>query len=245
MSCNRTISPLIHPTFRTSAPFASVTLAPNLCAQNTVRGIDATWPEFPELKILRLENCVLEGEDLTQILSRTTTKLQSLALFTVGRPFKDWELPSSLADSLEELWIENCWPLSFEHHFTSYSSLRSLHLDWHLFAKVVPFVPPNLVSISITVPVYVVSSAPDFDRFESDLQHISSVLPLLRVIQVLGQRGYPLLNDETELRRKLSVLGVNLVVELVYRGETRPYHPLSQRNSASPSETSWDEWLYM
>ncbi|KAJ7191149.1 hypothetical protein GGX14DRAFT_481896 [Mycena pura] len=198
--------------------------------------IDDVWPEFPQLKSLRLENCVFNVEDLTQILSRTTTKLQSLALFSVRYPFSNNELPSVLADSLEELWIENCWPLSFASYFTSYSGLRSLHLDWHLFANMVPFLPPALLCISVTVPAYVASSAPDYDRFEAGLERISRDLPTLEVIRVLGKRGCPLLNDEAELRKKLGLHNVRLEVELVHRGEA------CRRLSFS---TEWHELLYI
>ena len=181
--------------------------------------IDTAWPNLPQLKTLRLENCVLSGEDLIQILSRTTTKLQSLALFAVRHPFRNNELPSFFVDSLEELWIENSGPISFESHFLSYSGLRSLHLDWHLFVKMVAFVPPNLLDISIAVPNYVASRGPNYGWFEAELERTSIVLPQLRVIRVLGQRGYHLLDNEMELLRNLGARGTKLVVELVHRGE--------------------------
>jgi hypothetical protein len=109
--------------------------------------------------------------------------------------------------------------MSFESYFLSYSGLRSLHLDWHLFAKMVPFVPLNLLNISIAVPAYIASSAPNYGWFEAELERTSLVLPQLQVIRVLEQRGYHLLNNKIELRRKLGVRGAKLVVELVHRGE--------------------------
>lgn len=72
--------------------------------------------------------------------------------------------------------------MSFESYFLSYSGLHSLHLDWHLFAKMVPFVPPNLLNISIAVPAYVASSAPNYGWFEAKLKCTSLVLPQLQVI---------------------------------------------------------------
>lgn len=187
--------------------------------------IDDFWPELPQLRSLRLEECVLEGGGLTQLLSRTNTKLRSLALFSVRHPKGGEELPSFLADSLEELWIEKCWPLSLESHLPSYIGLRSLHLDWHLFAKVVPFVPPNLLSLSITVPRYVAASAPDYHRFEAELEYLSVYLPSLQEIRVMGQRGFPLLDHEAELRKKMNLQAVSLIIELVHRGQGGHFLP--------------------
>ena len=178
--------------------------------------LDYVWPELSQLKSLRLEDCVLEGEDLTQILSRASTKLRSLSLFSARQEFRKWEFPSFFADSLEELWIEDCC-VAFDSQFTSYSALRYLHLEWFLFPSVVPFVPPNLLGISITVPQSAASSAPNYHLLETTI--LSLDLPRLKVIRIKGKRGYPLLNDELQLRRNLRLKNINLVIELVHRGE--------------------------
>ena len=88
--------------------------------------------------------------------------------------------------------------------------------DWHLFAKAVPFVTPNLLSLSVTVPGYVGSSAPDFRQLESELESLSINLLSLQEVRVRGHHEFELLDDEAELRRKLELRGVNLSI---YRGE--------------------------
>ena len=179
--------------------------------------LETLWPELPQLKSLRFEDCIFEGEDLTQILSRATTKLRSLSLFLVRQAFRDCQFPSFFADSLEELWIEDCHHVDFNPHFTSYNALRSLHLDWYLFPTVVPFAPPNLLCISITVPPEAARSAPNYDLFEANI--LSLDLPRLKMIRLKGQHGYPLLTDELQLRRNLRLKNIELVIELVHRGE--------------------------
>lgn len=180
----------------------------------------AIWPEFHQLKILRLENCTFDpNETLSEILPKMTTELQSLSLFAVMHPFRNNILPSFLADTLEELWIEHCWPLLFEHHFASYGKLRSLHVDWFLFAVMGPLFPQNVLSLSVSVPGYVASSAPDFDRFEAELEQLSVCRPSLQVVRVTGMHGLPLLGNEVKLRRNLSLQNVDMIIETVNRGK--------------------------
>jgi hypothetical protein len=191
--------------------------------------LETVWPELPQLKSLRLENCILEGEDLTQILSRATTKLRSLSLFAVRRAFRNHELPYFFADSLEELWIEKCTPHThFESHLASYHTLHSLHVDWYDFPNIVPFAPPSLLYITIAIPSSAARSAPGYVQFEESL--LSLDLPRLKMIRIKGQRGDPLLNDEPQLRRNLSLKNIELVIELVHRGEGElsSYGPLCQ-----------------
>jgi len=178
--------------------------------------LDAVWPELPQLKSLRLEDCVFENEDLTKILSRATPKLQSLSLYLVHSPFRK-KFPTLFADVLEELWIEDCCHVEFNSHFTSYSALRSLHLDWDLFTKVVPFTPPNLLCISISVPREDAGSAPNYKELEAEI--LSLDLPRLKMIQIKGQRHYPLLTNKLQLHRKLRLKNIELVIELVDRGK--------------------------
>jgi hypothetical protein len=182
--------------------------------------VDCIWPEFPQLTTLNFENCVFDGEDLTQILPRTNAKLKSLGLFATRYPFSNSELPSYLADSLEELWIEDCWPLSFESFFDSYTSLRSLHVDWDIFSKAAPFPPRTLLNISVAVPRHVADSAPDYDRFQALLGRLSIDLPLLQIIRVSGEYGYPLLSDAKELQTRLGLEDVRLVVDFVRRTQS-------------------------
>jgi hypothetical protein len=177
------------------------------------------WSEIPGLLFLRLENCVFGGEDLGDILPRTTPRLQSLALFSVRGSFRENKIPASLAESLVALWIEDVWPLSFDTYFASYKALQVLHLDWHLFAKMVPYAPRNLIHVSITIPPYVARSAPNYDRFETEILHLSIDRPRLKTVNIRGQCGYRLLTHESLLRTKLGCRGVELIQEFVHRGE--------------------------
>lgn len=181
--------------------------------------IDVVWPELRQLKSLRLEKCTFYGEGLAQILRRATPKLQSLALFSMRHPFSD--IASCLEDSLEELRLENCWPRWLESNLTSYAyrNLRSLHLEWDLFVMTARFFPSNLRRISITISKYLEEYLPDYYRFETKLERLSLDLPNLEEIRVLGNCRYLPLEYEIDLRRKLSLQGVRLVVEIVRRGE--------------------------
>ena len=179
--------------------------------------IDVVWPELCQLKSLRMEKCTFDGEGLAQILRRATPKLQSLALFSMRQPFSD--IASCLEDSLEELRLENCWPRWLESNLTSYaySNLRSLHLEWDLFVMTARFFPSNLRHISITVSKDLADCLPNYYIFETKLKRLSLDLPNLEEIRVLGR--YVPLKYEIDLRRKLSLQGVRLVVEIVRRGE--------------------------
>ena len=179
--------------------------------------IDVVWPELCQLKSLRMEKCTFDGEGLAQILRRATPKLQSLALFSMRQPFSD--IASCLEDSLEELRLENCWPRWLESNLTSYaySNLRSLHLEWDLFVMTARFFPSNLRHISITVSKDLADCLPNYYIFETKLERLSLDLPNLEEIRVLGR--YLPLKYEIDLRRKLSLQGVRLVVEIVRRGE--------------------------
>ncbi|KAN0097977.1 hypothetical protein V8E55_002423 [Tylopilus felleus] len=181
---------------------------------------DSVWPEFPQLRKLRLEHCILVNEDLTQILPRSNARLKCLELFNTGRPFRanNFELPDCLAGCLEELWIEDCWPWSFESSLRSYQSLRTVHVDWDIFSKVAPFLPIGVRTISIAVPVSAASSAPNYRTFEASLRSISMELPSLETVIVSGDSEYPLLQDALGLKKSLNLQGVRLRVESIRRG---------------------------
>ena len=181
------------------------------------------WPEIFDIKSLRLERCIFDRWDsptslhLGQISPRKTPKLQSLALFATRYTFIDFGF--CLVDLLKELRMEGVWPSKLGSNLTSYVGLHSLHLEWQLFITAASFFPPNLRFISITIPKQIARIPPDYDRFEALLERLSLCLLALEKIRILGHRRYPMLKHEMELRRKLQLQGVRLVVETVYRGE--------------------------
>ncbi|KAF8128131.1 hypothetical protein EV363DRAFT_1170901 [Boletus edulis] len=181
---------------------------------------DSVWPEFSQLRKLRLEHCVFVNEDLTQILPRSNARLKCLELLDTRHPFRanNFELPDFLAGCLEELWIEDCWPWSFESSLRSYQSLRTVHVDWDIFSKVASFLPIGVRTISITVPVSAASSAPDYRTFEASLRSISMELPSLEMVIVSGDSEYPLLQDALGLKKSLSLQDVRLMVKSIRRG---------------------------
>lgn len=189
-------------------------------SSQTNSSADSIWPEFSQLTKLRLERCILLDEDLTQILPRSNARLKCLELFDTRHPFRanNFELPNFLAECLEELWIEDCWPFSFESSLPLYQSLRSVHTDWDVFTKAAPFLPIGVRTISISVPISAASSAPDYGNLEASLQSISKGLPSLETVTVLGDSEYPLLQDALGLERSLNLEGVSLRVESVRRG---------------------------
>jgi len=225
--------------------------------------IDVVWPEICQLKSLRLEKCTFGDDDLAQILRRKTPRLRSLALFSMRHPFSD--IAPCLENSLEELWLENCWPRWLESNLTAYaySSLRSLHLEWDLFVTSAPFFPANLRRISIAVPRRIACGTINYDRFEARLERLSLDLPKLQEIRVLGHRRYSILNHETELREKLSLQGIRLVIQLIYRGDgenllaslltrlltcilhSSDYPSWTWKEPPRPDNTGWHEWLYI
>ena len=160
------------------------------------------------------------NEDLTQILPRSNARLKCLELFDTRHPFRanNFELPDFLADCLEELWIEDCWPWSFESSLRSYQSLRTVHVDWDIFSKAAPFLPTGVQTISIAVPVSVASSAPDYRTFEASLQLISMELPSLETVVVSGNSEYPLLQDASGLERSLNLQNVGLRIKSIRCG---------------------------
>ena len=160
------------------------------------------------------------NEDLTQILPRSNARLKCLELFDSRHPFRanNFELPEFLAGCLEELWIEGCWPWSFEPSLRSYQSLRTVHVDWHVFSEAAPFLPVGVRTISIAVPVSAASSAPDYKTFEASLRSISMELPSLETVVVSGDNEYPLLQDVLGLEKSLNLQGVSLKVEKIYPG---------------------------
>lgn len=182
------------------------------------------WPELPQLIKLRLEHCEFPrvGDDLSQILPRTCPTLACLELLKIRRAFRSEmggsELPAFLSKSLQEFWIEDCWPFSFESHLQSYNSLRIFHADRDLFVKAMPFLPQSIRSISITVPISVASSAPDYKGLEECLRVASRKLPLLESVEVVGDSEYPLLCDVRGLEDSLEQQGVSLVVKRIKRG---------------------------
>ena len=184
--------------------------------------LDSVWPEFPQLTKLRLEHCLFSSdEDLTEILPRAGTKLKHLEIFETRHAFRnnEFELPAFLADELEELWIENCWPFYFESSLQCYTSLKSIHVDMPLLPNVAPFVPSNLRKISVAVPVSVAHSAPDYARLEASLQDLSTKLPLLESVIVSGDNKYPLLENALNLEENLRLQDVNLTVEHLVRDD--------------------------
>ncbi|KAN0074701.1 hypothetical protein V8E55_011750 [Tylopilus felleus] len=180
---------------------------------------DSVWPEFSQLRKLRLEHCILVNEDLTQILPRSNARLKCLELFDTRHPFRanNFELPDFLAGCLEELWIEDCWPWSFESSLRSYQSLRTVHVDWDIFSKVALFLPIGVRTISIVVPVSAASSAPDYGTFEASLRSISMELPSLETVIVSGDSEYPLLQDALGLEKSLNLQDVRLRVKSIRR----------------------------
>ena len=189
--------------------------------------IDALWPEICQLTSLRLENCRFNAESLPQTLRRTTPKLQSLALFAVFSKFTDQGLPPYFGDSLQDLWIERrhwgCWCIP---KFSLLNSLRSLHIDWCSFSEGIPWMTPNLLSISIAIPEVIAYDPPNYDQFEASLEHLSQDLPNLKLIRVLVDRRYPpVLKHQIELRRKLRLQGIRLIIELVFRGKRTIFLP--------------------
>ena len=181
------------------------------------------WPELPQLIKLRLEHCEFgAGDDLSQILPRTCPALARLELLKTHRAFRSElggpGLPAFLSKSLQALWIENCWPFSFESHLQSYNSLRIFHADRDLFVKAMPFLPQSIRSISIAVPIWVASSAPDYKGLEECIQVASGKLPLLESVEVVGDSEYPLLRDIQGLEDSLEQQGVSLVVKRIKRG---------------------------
>lgn len=182
------------------------------------------WPELPQLIKLRLEHCVFShgSDDLSQILPRICPTLACLELLKTHRAFRiemgGSELPAFLSKSLQEFWIEKCWPFSFEAHLQSYNSLRIFHADRDLFVKAMPFLPQSIRSISIAVPIWVASSAPDYKGLEECIRVASRKLPLLESVEVVGDSEYPLLRDVRGLEDSLEQQGVSLVVKRIKRG---------------------------
>ncbi|KAG1872164.1 hypothetical protein F4604DRAFT_1767549 [Suillus subluteus] len=181
---------------------------------------DSMWPEFSQLTKLRLEHCTFVNEDLTQILPRSNARLKRLELFDTCHPFRsnNFELPDFLSGCLEELWIEDCWPWSFEPSLRSYQSLRTVHVDWDVFSKAAPFLPIGVRVISVNVPVSVASSAPDYENFEASLRSISMGLPSLERVIVSGDSKYPLLQDVLGLKKSLNLQAVRLRVNYIQHG---------------------------
>jgi len=107
---------------------------------------------------------------------------------------------------LQELWIEDIWSLTIESHFTSYGALRSRHLNWRLLARAVPYAPPGLLYISITPARSEADNAPDCHRLKAQILLVD--ISKLKLIRVIGPRGYPLLIDEMELHRNLGLRGL-------------------------------------
>jgi len=87
-------------------------------------------------------------------------------------------------------------------------------------------VPPNLRSISITMPKERFTVA-TYDQFEASLEHLSQALPNLELIRVRASHGHLLpFNHEDDIRLKLRLRGVKLVSELVSRGKRMVVLPL-------------------
>lgn len=100
-------------------------------------------------------------------------------------------------------------------NLTAYTGLHSFYLDWLFFPCVFP---PNLYFISLTILKH--GTKFNYGPIETRLKELSLCLLVLEEIRVVHHRN-PVLNDEIELRRKLHLQGVTLVVEVekVYRGE--------------------------
>ncbi|KAG2035033.1 hypothetical protein BDR03DRAFT_963510 [Suillus americanus] len=175
------------------------------------------WPEFSQLMKLRLEHCTFVNEDLSRILPRSNARLKCLELFDTCHPFRsnNFELPDFLSGCLEELWIEDCWPWSFEPSLRWYQSLRTVHVDWDVFSKAAPFLPIGIRIISVAVPVSAASSAPDYEKLEASLPSISMELPSLETVIVSGDSKYPLLQDALGLEKSLNLQAVRLRVNSI------------------------------
>ncbi|KAG2035038.1 hypothetical protein BDR03DRAFT_1093425 [Suillus americanus] len=182
--------------------------------------VDSMWPEFSQLTKLRLEHCTFVNEDLTQILPRSNARLKCLELFDTRHPFRsnDFQLPDFLSGCLEELWIEDCWPWSFEPSLRSYKSLRTVHVDWDVFSKAAPCLPTGVRIISVAVPVSAASSAPDYENLEASLRSISMGLPSLERVIVSGDSRYPLLQDALGLEKSLKLQAIRLRVNSIQHG---------------------------
>ena len=180
-----------------------------------------------QLRSLRLEECTFENDGLTQILKTKTPKLESLALFSMDWPFTRSHLPSHFRDSLKDLWIEHCWSDWHQPNLSSLTSLCCLHLDsgwwyWWIARKL----PPNLLSISYTVPKERSCGWRNHDQFEAALECLSQGLPKLKLIWVRANHRHPPFKNENEIRRKLQLCGVRLVTELVSQGKHMVVLPL-------------------
>ena len=178
------------------------------------------WPEFLHLIKLRFEHCLFSHyEDLTQILPRTCPTLACLELLKTRGAFRSngSELPAFLSESLQEFWIEDCWPFSFGQPFQSYNSLQIFHADRDLFLKAMPFLPQGIRSISIAVPISIARSAPDYSELEACLRVTSRKLPLLESVEVVGDSEYPLLHDVRGLEDSLEQQDISLIVKRIKR----------------------------